>query len=184
MDGTVIHASDATGPAQVKAISRRLGVVLISLETVGMWQEVGFLARAFGILSDAGLSIDLVSTSETNVTVSLDASANLLDEDRLDRVVEQLALVSVVTVIRPCASVSLVGSRIRTLLHQLGPVLEVFEGYEIRLVTQAASDLNLTVVVDEPHAEGLVRQLHAVLIPDTADPTVFGPRWQEIAASL
>ena len=78
MDGTVIHASDATGPAQVKAISRRLGVVLISMETVGMWQEVGFLARAFAILSDAGLSIDLVSTSETNVTVSLDASANLL----------------------------------------------------------------------------------------------------------
>jgi diaminopimelate decarboxylase/aspartate kinase len=184
MDGTVIHASDATGPAQVKAISRRLGVVLISLETVGMWQEVGFLARAFGILSDAGLSIDLVSTSETNVTVSLDASANLLDEDRLDRVVEQLALISVVTVIRPCASVSLVGSRIRTILHQLGPALELLEGYEIRLVTQASSDLNLTVVVDEPQAEGLVRQLHALLIPATADPSVFGTRWQEIVGSL
>ena len=184
MDGTVIQASDATGPAQVKAISRRLGVVLIAMETVGMWQEVGFLARAFGILAEAGLSIDLVSTSETNVTVSLDASANLLDEDQLDRVVERLGAVSVVTVIRPCASVSLVGSRIRTLLHRLGPALQLLEGYEIRLVTQAASDLNLTVVVDEPQAEGLVRQLHALLIPETADPTVFGPRWQEIAVAL
>ena len=184
MSGTVIHASDATGPAQVKAMSRMLRVVLISMETVGMWQEVGFLAQAFAILSDAGLSIDLVSTSETNVTVSLDASANLLDEDQLDAVVERLSAVSLVTVIRPCASVSLVGSGIRTILHQLGPALELLEGYEIRMVTQAASDLNLTVVVDEPQAEGLVRQLHALLIPETADPNVFGTRWEEIAALL
>ena len=181
IDGTIIQALVGTGPAQVKALSRQLGVVLISMETVGMWQEVGFLARAFGILADAGLSIDLVSTSETNVTVSLDANANLLDQGQLDRVVERLGAFSVVTVISPCASVSLVGGRIRRLLHRLGPVLEVFEGYEIRLITQAASDLNLTVVVDEPEAEGLVRQLHALLVPEPADPTVFGPRWTEIA---
>jgi diaminopimelate decarboxylase/aspartate kinase len=181
IEGTIIRGLEGTGPAQVKALSRQLGVVLISMETVGMWQKVGFLAQAFGILADAGLSIDLVSTSETNVTVSLDASANLLDQGQLDRVVERLGAVSVVTVISPCASVSLVGRHIRRLLHRLGPVLEVFEGYEIRMVTQAASDLNLTVVVDEPQAEGLVRQLHALLVPESADPTVFGPRWTEIA---
>jgi len=183
IDGTVIQSLADPGPAQVKAISRKLGVVLISMETLGMWQEVGFLARACAILADAGLSIDLVSTSETNVTVSLDATANLLDEGRLDRVIGRLGEVSVASVIRPCASVSLVGSGIRKLLHRLGPALQAFEGYEIRMVTQAASDLNLTVVVDEPQAPGLVRELHALLIPDPADPGVFGPRWQEIEGS-
>ena len=180
VDGTVITSAGGAGPAQVKAISRKLDVVLISMSTVGMWQEVGFLARVFGVMAHAGLSIDLVSTSETNVTVSLDTQANLLDEGTLDRVVEELSAWAKIRVIRPCAAVSLVGSRIRGLLHRLGPALQVFEEHQIRLVTQAASDLNLTVVVDEPQAERLVRQLHALLVPETADPKVFGPRWQEI----
>ena len=180
VEGTVIAATGGAGPAQVKAISRKLDVVLISMSTVGMWHEVGFLARAFGVIANAGLSIDLVSTSETNVTVSLDTRANLLDEETLDRVVDELSGLAKIRIIRPCAAVSLVGSRIRGLLHRLGPALQVFEEHQIRLVTQAASDLNLTVVVDEPQAERLVRQLHALLVPETADPKVFGPRWQEI----
>ena len=182
VDGTVIQLQQPDGPAQVKAISRKLGVVLISLETVGMWQEVGFLARASTIIADAGLSIDLVSTSETNVTVSLDTTANLLDQGQLAALVERLSTVAGVSVIQPCAAVSLVGRHIRGLLHRLGPAFEVFEGLQIRMITQAASDLNLTVVVDEPHAEGLVRELHALLIAEAVDPAVFGPRWDEIAA--
>ena len=182
VDGTVIQLQQPDGPAQVKAISRKLGVVLISLETVGMWQEVGFLARASTIIADAGLSIDLVSTSETNVTVSLDTTANLLDQGQLAALVERLSTVAGVSVIQPCAAVSLVGRHIRGLLHRLGPAFEVFEGLQIRMITQAASDLNLTVVVDEPHAEGLVRKLHALLIAEAVDPAVFGPRWDEIAA--
>ncbi|HSS50827.1 MAG TPA: aspartate kinase, partial [Thermoanaerobaculia bacterium] len=77
--GTVISASGpVTGP-QVKAISSRSGITLISMETVGMWQEVGFLAKAFEIFAQHGVSIDSVSTSETNVTVSLDPGANALE---------------------------------------------------------------------------------------------------------
>jgi aspartokinase len=44
-----------------------------------MWHEVGFLADAFEVFKRHGVSIDLVSTSETNVTVSLDPAANSLD---------------------------------------------------------------------------------------------------------
>ncbi|MEX2526900.1 MAG: bifunctional aspartate kinase/diaminopimelate decarboxylase [Gemmatimonadota bacterium] len=180
LPGTIIGPDPDSGPAQVKAISWKSEVVLVSMETVGMWHEVGFLARAFQVFEEVGLSVDLVSTSETNVTVSLDPRANLLEGWVLDRLVEGLTPICRVQVIRPCAAVSLVGNRIRGLLHRLGPALQAFEEHRIHLVSQAASDLNLTVVVDEDQAERLVRQLHSLLISGAAQPEVFGPTWQEL----
>lgn len=178
--GTVIRLGAAEGPAQLKAISCKKSILLVSMETVGMWHEVGFLAKAFEVFSRLGLSIDLVSTSETNVTVSLDEEANVLEAETLDLLVEELSRICRVTIIRSCAAVSLVGRRIRALLHRLGPALQVFEQQRIHLLSQAASDLNLTVVVDEDQADRLVRLLHAQLIAEAGSPEVFGPSWEQL----
>jgi len=180
VEGTLIRRGAAEGPAQLKAISCKKSIVLVSMETVGMWQEVGFLAKAFALIERCGLSVDLVSTSETNVTVSLDTEANLIEASTLERVQEELGRICRVTLIRDCAAVSLVGRRIRGLLHKLGPALQVFEQQRIHLLSQAASDLNLTVVVDEDQADRLVRLLHAQLIAQAGAPEVFGPSWEEL----
>jgi diaminopimelate decarboxylase/aspartate kinase len=178
--GTVISASGpVTGP-QVKAISSRSGITLISMETVGMWQEVGFLAKAFDIFAQHGVSIDSVSTSETNVTVSLDPGANTLEPGALRALLADLAAFCEPQLIAPTASLSLVGRGIRAILHELGPVLEAFEELKIHLVTQAASDLNLTFIVDEEHSERLVRQLHGLLFGHQVEGPVFGPTWTEL----
>jgi diaminopimelate decarboxylase/aspartate kinase len=52
----------------------------------------------------------------------------------------------------------------------------------VHLVSQAASDLNLTFVVDEDQAVGLVLRLHGLLIPNADEPSgsAFGPAWSEI----
>jgi bifunctional diaminopimelate decarboxylase / aspartate kinase len=181
MEGTVIEKSERTGQGQVKAISHKRGITLVSMETQGMWQQVGFLADAFAAFKARGLSVDLVSTSEMNVTVSLDGSANTLDANTLDALVKDLSEFCRATVIPGCAAVSLVGRRIRAILHQLGPVLSVFEEQKIHLVSQAASDLNLTFVVDEDQAERLVRSLHALLFQSRRTPDdTFGPQWREL----
>ena len=180
VQGTVIRLGAAEGPAQLKAISCKKSIVLVSMETVGMWHEVGFLAKAFAVFGRCGLSIDLVSTSETNVTVSLDEEANLLEAETLDSLIDELSSICRVKIIRSCAAVSLVGRRIRALLHRLGPALQVFEQQRIHLLSQAASDLNLTVVVDEDQADRLVRLLHAQLIAESGSPEVFGPSWEQL----
>ncbi|MBS0614120.1 MAG: aspartate kinase, partial [Proteobacteria bacterium] len=72
MQGTVISANVPNSAAQVKAIAIKKGITLVSMESPGMWHQVGFLADAFQVFKQHGLSVDLVSTSETNVTVSLD----------------------------------------------------------------------------------------------------------------
>jgi len=178
--GTVVSAfGPVTGP-QVKAISSRSGITLISMETVGMWQEVGFLAKAFEIFAEHGVSIDSVSTSETNVTVSLDPGANALEPGVLRALLADLSAFCEPQVIAPTASLSLVGRGIRAILHELGPVLEAFEELKIHLVTQAASDLNLTFIVDEDQSERLVRQLHGLLFGHQVEGPVFGPTWSEL----
>ncbi|MES1211409.1 MAG: bifunctional aspartate kinase/diaminopimelate decarboxylase, partial [Acidobacteriota bacterium] len=80
------------------------------------------------------------------------------------------------------ASLSLVGRGIRAILHEIGPVLEVFEEMKVHLVTQSASDLNLTFVVDEDQAERLVRKLHALLFQHQVEGPLFGPTWEELHA--
>ena len=79
--GTVVAAVTDEIEPQVKGICLRNGLTLISMDGVGMWHEVGFLARAFGVFSEHGVSVDLVSTSETNVTVSIDTSDGMLADD-------------------------------------------------------------------------------------------------------
>ncbi|MCP1727961.1 diaminopimelate decarboxylase/aspartate kinase [Natronospira proteinivora] len=180
MDGTEIGPGSGDTEARVKAISTRSGVVLVSMETLGMWQEVGFLARAFDCFSRHGLSVDLVSTSETNVTVSLDADANDLGEEVLTGLLDDLSGFCRATLIRDCATVSVVGRRIRSILHQLGPALEVFEERHIHLLSQAANDLNFTAVIEAGEAPRLVEQLHRSLIHTVPDDPVLGPTWQQL----
>ena len=112
MPSTRIEAiTDDTGPS-IKAISSRKGVVLVTMETVGMWQQVGFLAEAFACFKAEGLSIDLVATSETSVTVSLDPAAAPLDEAAGERLLQHLRPLCEPRLVRGCAAVSLVGRRI------------------------------------------------------------------------
>ena len=182
LEGTVLSAEGGDGNAQVKAVCTKKGITLISLESPGMWHQVGFLADAFQVFKSHGMSVDLVSTSETNVTVSLDPAANTLDESLLAGLVSDLSRLSRVQVIGPCASVSLVGRNIRAILHQLGGAFEFFEEQKIYLVSQAANDLNFTFVVDERQGDRLVDQLHELLIRPVPGDRVLGPTWQELFA--
>jgi bifunctional diaminopimelate decarboxylase / aspartate kinase len=180
LEGTVLSAAGGEGGAQVKAVCTRKGITLISLESPGMWHQVGFLADAFQVFKQHGMSVDLVSTSETNVTVSLDPAANTLDNGRVAALVSDLARLCRVQVIGPCASVSLVGRNIRAILHQLGGAFEFFEEQKIHLVSQAANDLNFTFVVDEDQGDRLVEQLHELLIRPVPGDKVLGPTWQQL----
>jgi bifunctional diaminopimelate decarboxylase / aspartate kinase len=180
LEGTVLSAEGSDGTAQVKAVCTRKGLTLVSLESPGMWHQVGFLADAFQVFKQHGLSVDLVSTSETNVTVSLDPAANTLENTGVADLVADLARLCRVQVIGPCASVSLVGRNIRAILHQLGGAFEFFEEQKIYLVSQAANDLNFTFVVDEDQGDRLVAQLHELLIRPVPGDKVLGPTWQQL----
>ncbi len=181
IEGTKITPDAHEHGAQVKAIVARKNITLVALEGLDMWQQVGFMADVFNVFRDHGLSVDLVSTSESNVTLTLDPGANMADQAALDRLAADLGKLAQVDINTECASVSLVGLGIRTILHRLGPALEVFEQRRIFQVSQAANDLNLTFVVESRHADRLVQQLHQQIIPGgVGGDAVFGPSWEAL----
>lgn len=181
VEGTLITGESAPG-AHVKAVCNRKGITLISLDSPGMWHQVGFMADVFAVFKEHGMSVDLVSTSETNVTVSLDPAANTLDGELLAKLQRDLSKLSAVRVIGPCASVSLVGRNIRAILHKLGEALALFEEQKVYLISQAANDLNFTFVVDENQGDRLVEQLHDLLIRPNPGDLVMGPTWEQLFA--
>lgn len=183
LGGTIIRASEGATTAAVKAVSSRNRVVVVSMETLGMWQQAGFLAEVFQIFGRHRISVDLVTTSQTNVTVTLDEPGDRLEDELLNRLLQDLSQCCRPKIYRSCAAVSLVGSRIRSILHRIGSVLEVFEDEVVHMVCQSSSDLNLTFVVDEEQAPRLVKRLHSLLF-SLAQGDVFGPTWQAQTESL
>lgn len=185
--GTEIVAAVDCGAPSIKAISLRKDITLVSMESIGMWQQVGFLADVFAIFKRHGLSIDLIGSAETNVTVSLDPSDNLLDTHTLDGLCRDLAAVCRVKVIAPCVAITLVGRGMRSMLHRLSDVLAEFGDQRVQLISQSSNDLNLTFVVDAAMAPGLVPRLHEHLIRARVTAAdggeVFGPSWREIEGS-
>lgn len=161
----------------IKSILTKRDLLLISIETVRMWHQVGFLAGVFARFKKYDFSIDLISTSESSITVSLDTSVNSKESDKLDLLLADLNTMSKASLIGSCASVSLVGRNIRAVMHQLTPVLEVFASQKIYLLSLADNDLNLTLVVDEDQAERIAKKLHVLLIENHPQ-SYFHQSWQ------
>ncbi|MFN3835509.1 MAG: bifunctional aspartate kinase/diaminopimelate decarboxylase [Glycocaulis sp.] len=185
--GTLITAAPGDDAPRLKAVSVKTSVRLVVMEGSGMWRQAGFLADVFACFKQCGVSVDQVSTSETNVTVSLDPDPGL-DAARLEALRTALSPLCRVRIEEGKAAVSMVGYGIRRILHQLAPAFEVFQEKPVHLVSQAANDLNFTVVVDDgedtrdSYGRQLAKRLHQSLISSAAQSAVFGPSWAEITA--
>jgi diaminopimelate decarboxylase/aspartate kinase len=188
LDGTVIGPEVREQAPSIKAISARKNITLVAMESVGMWQQVGFLADVFANFKKHGLSVDLISSAETNVTVSLDPTENLLDSDAVAALAADLAKVCRVKVIAPCAAITLVGRGMRSMLHKLSAVLAEFGQLRVHLISQSSNNLNITFVVDEDVVDDILPRLHDMLIGAgalrTDDSLLFGPAWQALYGTV
>ncbi|NRB72294.1 MAG: aspartate kinase, partial [Xanthomonadales bacterium] len=182
---TQVGPRSAETQGLIKGVVSRRNVTLISMDSPSMWHQPGFLADAFGLFKRHGLSIDLISTSESSVTVSLDPLRPGSPVTRgLEACLEDLSRLCTVQLRTECVAVSLVGNAMRTLLGRLGDAFDLFQDRTVHMVTQSANDLNFTVVVDAAQSDRLVQSLHAKLIDATAaQHDAFGPSWSTLKAA-
>ena len=179
IDGTVISNIENSW-GMVKAITAKERITLISMESQGMWQQAGFLADIFAIFKQHNVSVDLVSTSETNITVSLDSLTQVVNDKQLKGLVEELSSMCRVNVMYNCSAVSIVGKNVRAILHKIAPAFSIFETYKVYLLSQAASDLNLTFVIDDEHSSKVISALHELLITNNPNSEMLGPTAKEL----
>ncbi|WP_223669654.1 bifunctional aspartate kinase/diaminopimelate decarboxylase [Kangiella shandongensis] len=177
--GTIINDVENRW-GMVKAITAKENITLISMESQGMWQQPGFLADIFSIFKQHQVSVDLVSTSETNITVSLDNLTQVVSEKQIKNLSLDLSRMCRVNIMKNCSAVSIVGKNVRAILHKIAPAFSIFETYKVYLLSQAASDLNLTFVIDDEHCNKVITALHELLITNNPNSEILGPTAKEL----
>ncbi|WP_133137304.1 bifunctional aspartate kinase/diaminopimelate decarboxylase [Legionella rowbothamii] len=177
--GTLITKDIDESAPFIKSIQIKNSILLISIDTLHMWQQVGFLSDVFSAFKHHGFSVDLLSSSEFNVTLSLDINTKIHDRAAINALLDELNQFGRAKLIEPCSAVSLVGHHIRTVLPQLGPALEVFDSKQVYLMSLASNDLNLTFVVDESQANLLCQKLHHLLIENNPQIFYYSKSWHE-----
>ncbi len=171
---------EADDEPAVLAIARLTGVPLVSVSTLAMWGAPGFLARVFAPFAARGISVDLVATSQSTVTVTLDHVPDGLDGTTFRGLLDDLRELGTVRVVPDCAVVSIVGRHIRTVLHRLGESFAAFENRNVHMVSASSEDLALSFVVDAEDATRLVRELHGRLLGTGKRAPWLGPTWSEL----
>jgi diaminopimelate decarboxylase/aspartate kinase len=175
--GTRISDARSNGSG-VKAVTCQHHMAVLLLENLDARRQVGFLAGVFDVFRRRGVSIDLVATSETTTTVSLNREANHLDGVELKRLAADLKSLCRVTLYDDCVCVNLVGRGARTALARLSGVMAHFNDHALLMASQSANDLCLSLLVPAGDHEPLLRGAHEALIPPGIEPLgPFGPGW-------
>ena len=168
--------SEAVG---IKTVTCQENMAVLLLQNLDMRHQVGFLAEVFGIFRTAGVSIDLVATSETTTTVAINCEANHLGQDELQALVAALGEKCKVKLFDNCVCVNLVGRGARTALSQIQQVMRHFDERPLLMASQSANDLCFSLLVKAGDQETLLQGAHRCLIPqDDGNPAgVFGASW-------
>lgn len=163
--GTWIRAIIPGQPetSQLHAISLRRNQSLLTITSLEMLQTHGFLARIFSILANHGLSVDLVTTSEVSVALTLNHSESDKDDLLTPEILAELQTIGTVSlkIDRNLSLVALVGSHLHQTSGISGKVFGLLRSFNIRLINHGASSHNLCFLVQEAEAPEIVRILHA-----------------------
>jgi len=178
--GTIIKKGYESTSPRVRAINVRHKITLVSMDSMNMWHQAGFMGKIFSVYEKLGLSIDIVVTAQTNVTISLDTADNIIDENILEELKQHLSNFCEVSIYKNCSAVTLVGYRMRALLGKIAPIISNFAEQRIYLTSQSSNDLNTSIVVEEDQADKLLIALHSGLIVENANQYGFGATWEDL----
>ena len=152
--GTWIRQTTRSGPV-IRAIALRENQSVLTLSTPRMVSSHGFLHDIFYVFKKHRVSIDLVSTSEISVSITVEWP--ILKNKEL---IEELSLLGQVSVEGGYGLVSLIGNRINQIPGLAVQILGVISHINIRLVSSGASQHNFCFLVDSGNAKEAVRELH------------------------
>ena len=154
--GTIIASRPYKNSNAVKAIAYKKNITLINIDSTRMLGAYGFLARVFDIFDEYKKSVDVVSTSEVSVSLTID------NEENISRIVRELKDIADVEITKGKAIICIVGEGMR---HTPGIAGRTFTALgknkiNIEMISQGASEINITFIVDGNDTEKAVKALH------------------------
>jgi aspartate kinase len=150
--GTVVR-QNATGTG-VRAIAMRKGVTALFVGSPRMLLAYGYAAKVFSIFERHRVAVDVIATSEVSISITVDGKALLED------IVRDLSEFAEVSLLKHLAVVSVVGRNLRSTAGIAVRVFAALGDVNVVLISQGASDTNMTFVVAEADAPEALRRLH------------------------
>ena len=152
--GTMITADPPPADRPLAAVACKRHVTMVEITSTRMLMAHGFLRRVFEVFERHRTSVDVVTTSEVSVSVTVD------DDARLGAIVDALREFAEVNVEPGLAILCAVGDNLRTDPRIAQRVIGALEGFPVRMVSQAASRRNVTIVLREADLATAMAQLH------------------------
>jgi aspartate kinase len=166
IEGTRITADAVPCRNPVKSISCKKAITVLNIRSTRMLLAHGFLRRIFEVFDRYKTSVDMVSTSEVSVSLTLD------NTEYLEEICQELRQFAEVSAETGQAIVCLIGEDIRHTPGVAGRAFQVLQDKNIRMISQGASLLNLGFVIAEEDLTPAVTALHRELFSEL-DPNVF-----------
>ena len=141
----------------VKSVSFKENILLLNIFSTRMINVSGFLQKVFAIFSKYKVSVDLISTSEANISLTMDGNQNI------NRVVEELSEFAQVDVDRDKSQISVIGKNIGNLKGVLKQTMASLSGCNVYMISQGASFVNISFVVDRSSLREAVNATHNCL---------------------
>ena len=152
--GTLITAEAQSPDGQLTAIACKRDVTVVDITSTRMLMAHGFLRRLFEVFERFKTAVDVVTTSEVSVSVTVD------DTRRLEAIVDNLRSFADVECEPEMAIVSAVGENLRADPTLFGRAVTSLDRIPLRLVSQAASRRNITFVLRDADVPQAMMRLH------------------------
>jgi aspartate kinase len=165
-EGTLIVGRAPHSKSTFKAIAAKKGITIVDVTATHMLMAHGFLRQIFEVFDRHRCSVDVVATSEVSVSMTVDSA------QALPQIATELQKIADVHYKEHNAIVCLVGENIREKPGIAAQVFTALGDINVRMISQGASEINLTFVIDETDVPEAVRRLHARFFSDV-DPEVF-----------
>jgi len=165
-EGTLIIAEPRPSRNLIKSIALKRGVTIVNVASTRMLLAYGFLRTIFDVFDRHQTSVDVVTTSEVSVSMTLD------NTDRLEAIKRDLSGIGDVAVEREKAIVCVVGDNLKFTPGVAARLFQAIVGTNVNMISQGASEINLTFVIDESDVDRVVRRLHDEFFADV-DADVF-----------
>lgn len=165
-EGTRILAQTPPSKSLFKAIAAKSRITIVEIVSARMLMAHGFLETVFEIFARHRCAVDVVSTSEVSISLTVDSN------EAIPQIAADLEDLASVKYRGRQAIICLVGENIRERPGVAARVFQAIGNINVRMISQGASEINLTFVVEEADVPETVRRLHTEFFADL-DPEVF-----------
>ena len=153
--GTLINNQTSAQP--VKAVAAKDGIYAVRVQSDRMLMAYGFLSRVFSVFEKYRTSIDLITTSEVAVSMSVD------NNSQLDAIVAELRTLGTVSVEEGMTIISVVGDLRADNRGIESVVVQALKEIPIRMISYGGSDHNISILIHSDYKIPALQSLSKVL---------------------